>query len=216
MADSKPNHDTQSDDPTASVAPAVRTVEKPKTGLPAWSPWAVLGLLLGTSLLVGFEALETPKEPTSAAKAEAASKRTTATTAPTATAMARSLASPSLSIAPRVRSAPNDPAISVLQLIVAHDRTLFGKRKNITRSAAEAKELAEKARARALKGEDFAALAAEYSDEPRAAEGQGSPLTFRYKDAVKPFADAAFALEPGQISAVVETPSGFQVIKRTQ
>lgn len=86
----------------------------------------------------------------------------------------------------------------------------------ITRSKEEAQKLATEVMNKAKKGQDFAALAKQYSDEPGAKDRAGALGSFSRAQMVKPFADAAFALKPGEISSVVETAFGFHVIKRTE
>lgn len=86
----------------------------------------------------------------------------------------------------------------------------------IKRSKDEAKKLAAEVMAKAKQGADFAGLAKQYSDEPGAKDRAGNLGKFAKGNMVKPFADAAFALKPGQVSDVVETDFGFHVIKRTE
>ena len=71
---------------------------------------------------------------------------------------------------------------------------------------------AEAARQRALAGEEFATLAKELSEGPSAPNG-GDLGFFSRDQMVAPFSEAAFALEPGEISEVVQTRFGFHVIR---
>lgn len=78
---------------------------------------------------------------------------------------------------------------------------------------AKAREQAEAILKRARAGEDFSKLAAEFSIDPGSKTKGGDLGWFGHGQMIKPFEDAAFALQPGQISDVVETDFGYHIIK---
>jgi parvulin-like peptidyl-prolyl isomerase len=65
---------------------------------------------------------------------------------------------------------------------------------------------------RARAGENFASLASKYSDDSTKQRG-GELGWFQRGQMVKPFEEAAFALQAGQISGVVKTQYGLCIIK---
>jgi peptidyl-prolyl cis-trans isomerase C len=79
----------------------------------------------------------------------------------------------------------------------------------------EKEKLAKEVKARAEKGEDFAKLVKEYSDDP-GSKDKGGEYTFARGEMVPEFEAAAFSLKTNQISDVVETRYGYHIIKLLQ
>jgi len=79
---------------------------------------------------------------------------------------------------------------------------------------AEARKKLENVQQKLHKGEDFAALAKEFSQCPSSADG-GNLGSFKRGQMVKPFEEAAFALKPGEVSDIVETKFGYHLIEVT-
>jgi len=93
-------------------------------------------------------------------------------------------------------------------LILAEEGKATADERNAARARAQG--LLERVR----KGEDFAALARENSADGSASRG-GDLGFFPRGQSTPGFERAAFALKPGQVSSVVETPFGYHIIKAT-
>jgi peptidyl-prolyl cis-trans isomerase C len=78
---------------------------------------------------------------------------------------------------------------------------------------AEARKKLQDIQEKLKKGEDFAALAKEFSQCPTSSSRGGDLNYFRRGQMVKPFEEVAFSLEPGKVSDVVETKFGYHLIR---
>ncbi len=76
-----------------------------------------------------------------------------------------------------------------------------------------ARDLAEKAKERAISGEDFASLVEEYSQDPSSKEMGGELGTFAAGELPPAFAEAVGELETGEIGGPVMTEFGYHVLK---
>ncbi|MDX1699157.1 MAG: peptidylprolyl isomerase [Melioribacteraceae bacterium] len=77
-------------------------------------------------------------------------------------------------------------------------------------------QFAEEILKRARSGEDFGELAKEYSNDPGSKEKGGDLGFFERRRMVQPFDEAAFNLEVGEISDIVESRFGYHIIKQTE
>lgn len=76
----------------------------------------------------------------------------------------------------------------------------------------DAKKRAERVRNLVLNGQDFRTLAQKFSDLPSAADG-GDLGVFEEDEMAPYMRNAVLKLNPGEISEVIETPSGYQFFK---
>ncbi len=91
------------------------------------------------------------------------------------------------------------------------DKKPSDKPKTLTKE--EARKKTQDLLARARKGEDFAKLATENSDDAGSKDKGGEYDFCGHGKMVPEFEKAAFALKPGEISDLVETQFGFHIIK---
>jgi peptidyl-prolyl cis-trans isomerase C len=72
---------------------------------------------------------------------------------------------------------------------------------------------AEELRRRVQEGGDFAALARKHSEDTATKDRGGVMEPFGRGEIMKPVEEAAFALQPGEVSDVVETQYGYHILK---
>lgn len=88
----------------------------------------------------------------------------------------------------------------------------FAWKENTQAAKDDARRRAEEARQQALSGKDFRALARQSSDLPSAKDG-GDIGVFRKSEMADYMKTSILGLQAGQISAIQETPSGYQFFK---
>jgi peptidyl-prolyl cis-trans isomerase C len=81
------------------------------------------------------------------------------------------------------------------------------------KAQADAQARAQAALERIKKGEDFAALASELTEDPSGKENGGDLDYFTKEQMVPEFANIAFQMHPGQVSNAIRTQFGWHIIK---
>jgi peptidyl-prolyl cis-trans isomerase C len=77
----------------------------------------------------------------------------------------------------------------------------------------EARKKLEDIRKRILAGADFAQMAKQYSEDAATAASGGDMGVIQRDKVIPPIVNAANSLQPGQVSEIIPTPSGLEIIK---
>lgn len=134
-------------------------------------------------------------------------------------------ATPEAAPAAAAPAAPAADHIKLQHILIAFAGKVPGK--NVTRTEAEARQLAEEILARAKKGEDFDALVRTYTDDAHPgiyglSNSGVAPAAGEFsRDRMVPaFGEVGFSLAPGEIGLAVfdatKSPYGWHVIKRLE
>lgn len=105
--------------------------------------------------------------------------------------------------------------IGARHILVMHKNSQQ-KPEGITRTRDEARQRATECLLKLRGGAEFTDMVDEYTDEPNGAERGGDLGVFKREVMVKAFSDAAFRLQVGEVSELVETSYGWHIIKRTR
>jgi hypothetical protein len=111
---------------------------------------------------------------------------------------------------------PSEPAHVVAKHVLVRYAGANRAPTTVTRTREQACLRAEEALSKLKQGMSFTDAVAQYSDEAGGPRHDGSIGTVSRSDVAPAFADAAFELEAGEVSEVVETPFGFHVILRVE
>jgi parvulin-like peptidyl-prolyl cis-trans isomerase-like protein len=111
---------------------------------------------------------------------------------------------------------PSEPAKITAKHVLVRYSGAKRAPETITRTREQACLRAEEALTKLKEGMSFAEVVRLYSDESGAATREGTIGTIERTDVAAAFADAAFELNAGEVSQVVETNFGFHVILRVE
>jgi peptidyl-prolyl cis-trans isomerase C len=106
--------------------------------------------------------------------------------------------------------------VRIRQILIRTQASILTETSSPTRpplSEADARKKLEDIRQRILAGADFQQMARENSDDTATAPSGGDLGYVSRRTLVPPVADAAFGLAPGQVSQVIPTPYGMDLIK---
>lgn len=188
---------------TDSVEPSTpaQASELPDLGhppTPMWAVWGTLVVLIASGVIGLASGLRSP-----------------------APVEALAVPAPAATPEPKPSAAARPAGPTVLRTIQARQLVVKfagaqGADEKITRGREEARKRAEELLARVKKGEQIAALAAEFSDDAATSQKSGDLGWIHERKAGPELWKGLDPLEDGQISGIIETPQGFHIVQRTK